>query len=117
MARSKKGYVKKAATKSDAGSSRLTLRESGPSKAGLVHMNPQGRITLPASARRRLGIAGEADLLLELEGQALVLRPTLVLAVEDAWAYTSAHRHLLRRAHADSREGRVRSVTERELGP
>jgi bifunctional DNA-binding transcriptional regulator/antitoxin component of YhaV-PrlF toxin-antitoxin module len=116
MAQSKKGYVKKAATKSDAGSTRLTVRETGLGRATLVHMNPQGRITLPASARRRLGIEGEADLILDLEGHSLVLRPTLVLAVEDAWAYTTAHRQLLRRAHLDSREGRVRSITERDLG-
>jgi len=93
----------------------LTVREVGLHKAALVHMNHQGRITLPASARRSLGLDGEADLLLDLEGQALVLRPTVVLPVEDAWAYTSAHRKLLRRAHADSREGRVRSIGERDL--
>lgn len=35
--------------------------------------------------------------------------------VDDAWAYTSDHRALLERAHADSREGRVQRLSERDL--
>jgi bifunctional DNA-binding transcriptional regulator/antitoxin component of YhaV-PrlF toxin-antitoxin module len=78
-------------------------------------MNAQGRVTLPASARRRLGLAGDADLQLEVDNHAIVLKPALVLPVEDAWAYTTPHRELLKRAHADSRQGRVRSLRESEL--
>ena len=113
MAR-KKGYERKS-VKADPRGSGLTVREPGATGAALVHMNSQGRITLPASARRSLGIDGEADLQLMLEGRALVLRPAIVLPIEDAWAYTPIHRKLLRRAHADSREGRVRSLSEQEL--
>ena len=114
MSQGKKRYGKAVSTEASEAAA-LTVREAGFQKAALVHMNQQGRITLPASARRSLGLHGEADLLLDLEGQALVLRPTVVLLVEDAWAYTSAHRKLLRRAHADSREGRVRSIAEHDL--
>jgi hypothetical protein len=34
---------------------------------------------------------------------------------DDAWAYSVKHRRLLRRAHADSRWGRVRTLSDREL--
>jgi bifunctional DNA-binding transcriptional regulator/antitoxin component of YhaV-PrlF toxin-antitoxin module len=121
MKRSKKSVARKSvakksvAKKSHVRSSTLALREAVVTKPTLVHMNSQGRLTLPASARRTLGLEGEADLQLDLETHALVLKPTLVLAIEDAWAYTTEHRELLKRAHADSRGGRVRSVSEREL--
>jgi len=35
-----------------------------------------------------------------------------VLRRQDAWAYTPEHRALLTRAHLDSREGRVREISE-----
>lgn len=47
--------------------------------------------------------------------EGLVLRPAVVLRREDAWAYTPLHRATLARAHEDSREGRVRTLTESEL--
>ncbi len=116
MKRSKKSVAKKSvAKKSSARLATSPRREAVLTKPTLVHMNPQGRLTLPASARRTLGLEGEADLQLDLEAHALVLKPTVVIAVEDAWAYTPGHRELLKRAHADSRAGRVRSLSEREL--
>ncbi len=79
-------------------------------------MNASGRLTVPAAARKELGLDGEAQFELEVAVDGtLVLRPAVVLAREDAWAYTTEHRVLLERAHADSREGRVRELTEREL--
>lgn len=36
-------------------------------------------------------------------------------ARQDAWAYTAAHRRLIAQAHRDSREGRVRRVSEAQL--
>jgi len=82
-----------------------------------VTMNQAGRITVPVEARRELGIDGEVEFELEvdLEQDALILRPAVVLRREDAWAYSPAHRELLRKAHRDSREGRVRTLTEEEL--
>jgi len=84
-------------------------------RAFVIHMNSQGRLTLPASARRRLGLDGEVDFQLVLDSHAFVLKPAVVLTLEDAWAYTSEHRGLLARAHDDSRRGRVRSLTESQL--
>ena len=59
--------------------------------------------------------AADADLQLDVDHRAIVLRPTVVVPVEDAWAYTALHRELLKRAHADSRAGRVRSLRESDL--
>jgi bifunctional DNA-binding transcriptional regulator/antitoxin component of YhaV-PrlF toxin-antitoxin module len=81
----------------------------------IVHMNASGRVTIPASTRAALGIAGETEFEADVENNALILRRVLVLREEDAWAYTSEHRELLERAHADSREGRVRKLTEAQL--
>jgi bifunctional DNA-binding transcriptional regulator/antitoxin component of YhaV-PrlF toxin-antitoxin module len=81
----------------------------------LVSMSADGRLTVPASARRALGLEGEAQFEVEVEQDSLILRPAVVLAREDAWAYTPEHRRLLERAHRDSREGRVREMTEEEL--
>lgn len=78
-------------------------------------MSKTGRITLPAAARRRLGIEGETEFEVEVENGNLVLRPSVVLPLEDAWAYAPEHRALLDRAHTDSREGRVTELTEDEL--
>ncbi|MGE3073983.1 MAG: AbrB/MazE/SpoVT family DNA-binding domain-containing protein [Dehalococcoidia bacterium] len=87
-----------------------------------VSMNKTGRITLPASIRKLLKLEGEAEFLVEpLPGdEGFVLRPVIVMLREDAWAYTSDHRGRLERAHADSRAGRVRHMSEddlRELAP
>jgi AbrB family looped-hinge helix DNA binding protein len=46
-----------------------------------VVMNPSGRITLPAEARRLLNLEGETELEIEVdeESDAIILRPVLVL--------------------------------------
>jgi AbrB family looped-hinge helix DNA binding protein len=82
-----------------------------------VTISETGRLTLPAEVRRALGLEGETELEVEVDPQSeeIILRPAVVLRREDAWAYTSEHRELLSRAHADSREGRVRQVSEDEL--
>lgn len=81
----------------------------------IVSMTPTGRITVPAAARRELGISGEAEFAVAVEGDSLVLTPAVVLSRADAWAYTPEHRRRLAQAHRDSREGRVRKLTESEL--
>lgn len=82
-----------------------------------ISMSPNGRLTLPSEARRALGLDGATEFEVEVdaENDVLVLRPALLLRREDAWAYTAEHRALLARAHADSREGRVRRMTEEDL--
>lgn len=80
-------------------------------------MSKSGRLTVPADARSALGLDDETEFEVEVDtgGDALILRPVVILRREDAWAYTSEHRELLERAHADSREGRVRELTEQGL--
>jgi bifunctional DNA-binding transcriptional regulator/antitoxin component of YhaV-PrlF toxin-antitoxin module len=45
-------------------------------------MNPTGRLTLPAEARRALGLSGEAFFEVHLEGQAIVLKPVAIVPLE-----------------------------------
>jgi bifunctional DNA-binding transcriptional regulator/antitoxin component of YhaV-PrlF toxin-antitoxin module len=80
-------------------------------------MSSSGRLTVPAEARAALGLDEETEFEVEADtaGDALILRPVVVLRREDAWAYTTEHRDLLRRAHSDSREGRTREMTEQAL--
>ncbi len=81
----------------------------------IVRMNAEGRITVPTEARKELGLLEETELQVETTPDAIILKPVVVLPREDAWAYTSAHRRLLAKAHRDSREGRVRRLSERQL--
>jgi len=90
------------------------VKKAAKAKA-VFHMNAYGRLTLPAFARKTLGLEGEADFQLDFHEHAFVLRPAVVMTLEDAWAYTAEHRGLLARAHNDSRRGRVRSLTEGQL--
>jgi AbrB family looped-hinge helix DNA binding protein len=82
-----------------------------------ITMSGSGRLTLPADVRRELGLEGETELevVVDVASDEVILRPAVVLGREDGWAYTPEHRDLLNRAHADSREGQVRQVTEDEL--
>lgn len=47
-------------------------------------MNPTGRLTLPADARRALGLRGEAFFEVQLDGNAIVLRPVAIVPLEEA---------------------------------
>ena len=78
-------------------------------------MSATGRLTLPASARRALDLDDQAQFAVEVVPEGVLLRPVVVLPRADAWAYTTEHRTLLRRAHQDSRHGRVKQLTEMEL--
>lgn len=83
--------------------------------AKLVTMTTDGRVTIPAAARREIGVEGETQFEVDVEDDTIVLRPAVVMTREDAWAYTPEHRRLLAKAHRDSREGRVRRLTETQL--
>ncbi|MGO9660001.1 MAG: AbrB/MazE/SpoVT family DNA-binding domain-containing protein, partial [Acidimicrobiales bacterium] len=82
-----------------------------------VTVSEAGRLTLPTEVRRALGLEGETEMEIELDSanDAVILRPAVVLRREDAWAYTPEHRELLARAHADSRAGRARQLSEDDL--
>jgi AbrB family looped-hinge helix DNA binding protein len=70
-------------------------------------MNAQGRVTLPASARRQLGLTEGARFEVAVDDNAITLRPAKVVLAEDAWAYTPENLAGIRRALADAKAGRV----------
>lgn len=70
-------------------------------------MNSQGRVTLPASARRKLGLTEGAQLEVAVDDSSITLRPARVVVAEDAWAYTPANLAGIRRALDDAKAGRV----------
>ena len=73
----------------------------------VVAMNKQGRVTLPASARRQLGLTDGAQLEVAVDDSSITLRPAKVVLAEDAWAHTPENLAGIRRALDDARAGRV----------
>jgi bifunctional DNA-binding transcriptional regulator/antitoxin component of YhaV-PrlF toxin-antitoxin module len=82
-----------------------------------ITMDERGNILLPPDVLSRLGLEGDTEMEVEvdLDDDAIILRPAVLLRREDAWAYTPEHRELLRRAHDDVAAGRVRRVSKEEL--
>lgn len=79
-------------------------------------MSPNGRLTLPAEVRQRLGPAGETEFDVEVTDHGSVtLRPVVVLPRDDAWASTAEHLAQVAKALADIREGRVRRLADADL--
>jgi AbrB family looped-hinge helix DNA binding protein len=81
-----------------------------------VTMSPNGRMTLPAEVRQKLGLTGETEFDVEVTDHGSVtLRPVVVLPRDDAWAYTAEHLTQVAKALADVRHGRVRDAAEADL--
>ena len=80
-----------------------------------VALNAQGRLTLPADVRRKLGLREGSQLEVAIDDDKITLRPARVVVAEDAWAYTADHLESVRRALADIREGRVYRLSEAQL--
>lgn len=78
-------------------------------------MNAQGRVTLPASARRRLGLTDGSQLEVAVDERSITLRPAKVVLAEDAWAYTPENLAGIRRALDDVKAGRVYSLSWDDL--
>ena len=55
-------------------------------------MNPTGRVTLPADARRALGLEGESLFEVEIRGGSIVLKPVAVVPLEQLRSLTSRRR-------------------------
>jgi len=58
----------------------------------IVSMNSTGRLTLPAEARRALGLSGEAFFEVHLEGNAVVLKPVAIVPLENVRPQGAAQR-------------------------
>jgi AbrB family looped-hinge helix DNA binding protein len=80
-----------------------------------VAVNAQGRVTLPAAARRSLGLTDGAQLEVRVEENEIRLRPARVVLAEDAWAYTPESLASLKRSLADIAAGRVFALTTDDL--
>ena len=79
-------------------------------------MSPNGRLTLPAEVRQRLGLAEETEFDVEVTDRGSVtLRPVVVLPRDDAWADTAEHLAQVATALAGLREGRVRQLSDADL--
>jgi AbrB family looped-hinge helix DNA binding protein len=81
----------------------------------LIGVNEQGRVTLPAEVRRRLGIRAGSQLEVKVEENGIRLRPATVIPEADRWAYTPEAIASLKRGLADLKAGRVYQLTEDEL--
>lgn len=81
----------------------------------MVAVNAQGRLTLPADVRRKLGLREGSQLEVALDEDHITLRPATVVVAQDAWAYTRKHLDSVRRALADVRAGRTYRRTEAQL--
>jgi len=79
-------------------------------------MDEAGRLTVPEEARRALGLSGAAtfELDVDADGGTLVLR-SAGTPPEGAVVFTPEQLESLVRGRKDSREGRVRRVTEEDL--
>ena len=62
----------------------------------IVAMNPAGRVTVPADVRRTLGLGQEAFFEVEVQKGAIVLKPVVVIPLEQAKAYTPNQGHQAR---------------------
>lgn len=81
-----------------------------------VTMSPNGRLTLPAEVRKRLGLTGETEFDVEVTDQGTVtLRPVVVLPKDDAWAYAAEQLTQVTKALADVRHGRIREMSDADL--
>ena len=81
-----------------------------------ITMSPNGRLTLPAEVRQRLGLDGETEFDVEVTDHGSVtLRPVVVVPRDDAWAYTAEHLSQVAKALADIRGGRVRRLADTDL--
>ena len=70
-----------------------------------ITMSPNGRLTLPAEVRQRLGLEGETEFDVEVtERGSVTLRPVVVIPRDDAWAYAAEHLAAVARALSDIRE-------------
>lgn len=81
----------------------------------VVAMNKQGRVTLPVSARRTLGLTDGSRLEVAVDGSSITLRPAKVVLAEDAWAYTPENLAGIRRALDDVKAGRVYRLSWQDL--
>ena len=80
-----------------------------------VAMSRTGRLTLPASARRKLGLVDAAHFDVEVTEEGILLRPVLAVPREDVWIYTPENLAGVRRGLEDIQAGRLIRMSPNEL--
>ncbi|MCA1670150.1 MAG: AbrB/MazE/SpoVT family DNA-binding domain-containing protein [Thermomicrobia bacterium] len=64
----------------------------------IVTMSDRGRITIPSRIREALHLDDNAQLRLDVVDDTLIITPAIVIAREDAWAYTPEESAAIERA-------------------
>jgi AbrB family looped-hinge helix DNA binding protein len=82
--------------------------------AKTITMSREGRLTIPAEARRALGLHDETEFEFEVdaEGDVLRLRPVVRVSRRDTWANAPEHQERLRHALASSDANRLADVSK-----
>ena len=80
-----------------------------------VAMSKTGRLTLPAAARRELGIDDVAYFEVEVTEEGILLRPVKAVPREDVWIYTPENLARIERGLEDVRAGRLVRMSPAEL--
>jgi AbrB family looped-hinge helix DNA binding protein len=80
-----------------------------------VAMSKTGRLTLPAAARRKLGLSGEAHFDVEVTEEGILLRPVTAVPRDDVWIYTPENIARVQRGLEDLRAGRLIRMSPTEL--
>lgn len=80
-----------------------------------VAMSKTGRLTLPAAARRKLGIHDVANFEIEVTEEGILLRPVKAVPREDVWIYTPENLARIERGLEDFRAGRLIRMSPAEL--
>jgi AbrB family looped-hinge helix DNA binding protein len=80
----------------------------------LATVNAEGKITLPAQARRALGLEDGSLLEVRIDGEEIRLRPVRPVAA-DAWAYTAESLRSIKRSIRDIKAGRVYQLSTDEI--
>jgi len=80
-----------------------------------VAMSRTGRLTLPAPARRKLGLKGEAYFEVEVTEEGILLRPVTAVPREDVWLYTPENLARIEQGLEDVRAGRLIQMSPAQL--
>jgi AbrB family looped-hinge helix DNA binding protein len=80
-----------------------------------VAMSRTGRLTLPAPARRTLGLSGEAYFEVEIVDGGILLRPVTAVARDDVWVYAPENLARIERGLEDLRAGRLIQLSPADL--
>jgi bifunctional DNA-binding transcriptional regulator/antitoxin component of YhaV-PrlF toxin-antitoxin module len=80
-----------------------------------VLMSNGGRLTIPAEARKQLGVSGETQFQVDVVQGSIRLRPAVTVPRDDAWAYTPEYRSLVNRSRKEAAAGLTTTLSPADL--